>query len=132
MGLLISGTVDNKGSDVEFEGVLPASSTFDIDALCNGYSDVFGVFKLTTNSPNIDTIVRDCRLFPIKLMASGGNTFTIVKTTPNVATAGKIISDVDVNVKSNTADYVILTPITINVGGGNVDVWQITEYKNNT
>lgn len=131
IGFLIGGTVNNQGSDVEFSGVLPNTSTLDLDTLCNGYSDVFGVFKLTTNTPNIDTIIRDCRLFPIKLMPSGGNSFGITKTAPNTATAGRIISPNDFTLLSNNADYVILEPITIDVGGGPIDVWQVKEYKNN-
>lgn len=131
-GILIGGTVDNKGSDVEFSATIPASTTLDLDTLCNGYSDVFGVFKLDTNSPIVDTIVRACRLFPIKLIPYGGNTIGISRTTPNSATAGRIISPNDFTLLSNNADYVILEPITINVGGGDIDVWQVKEYKNNT
>lgn len=131
IGFVIGGTVNNKGSDVEFSGVLPNLTTLNLDTVCNGYSDVFGVFKLSTNSPNVDTIVRACRLFPIKIMPSGGNIFILVKTTPASATAGKILSDVDVTLNSGRADYAILTPVTIDVGGGPIDVWQITEYKNN-
>jgi hypothetical protein len=129
---VLRGNVNNQGSNIEHSNIIPNSSTLDLDTFCNGYSDVFGVFQLRGNSPNVDTIVRACRLFPIKLYPYGGNTLGITKTAPNAATTGKIISQNDFTLLSNNADYVILEPITINVGGGDVDVWQVKEYKNNT
>jgi hypothetical protein len=131
LGQLLNGTINKYGSDIERSDTVPNLSTLDLDALCNGYSDPFGVFQLRNNSPNINKIVRACRWFPIKLYPYGGNSLSISPVTPNVATTGDIIFGFGLTLSSSTADYVILQPLTIDVGGGPVDVWQVVDYKKN-